>query len=87
MFGISIMIRLQNQAKSYTMTDFPFDLPLRCIKLSNIGDNEIVLDPFCGSGTTCLAARSLNKQYLGFELNPKNVEIAWLRLQGTNTKS
>lgn len=62
---------------------FPVELPLRCIKLANIPDQTIVLDPFAGSGTTAYASKKLNKQYIGFELLKSNVEIAENRLLDT----
>lgn len=40
----------------------------------------VVLDPMCGSGTTCLVARKLCRNYIGIELNPKYVEMARKRL-------
>lgn len=46
--------------------------------LSKKGD--LVLDPFCGSGTTCIAAKTLNRNYLGIEINPEYVELANERL-------
>lgn len=55
---------------------FPLELPRRCIKLSNIPDGSVVLDPFMGSGTTARAAVELGKQFIGFEHNPKYCEIA-----------
>jgi DNA modification methylase len=39
-----------------------------------------VLDPFLGSGTTCLAAEQVNRRCLGFELEPKFVDVAIRRL-------
>lgn len=48
---------------------FPEELPRRLIKMfSYIGDT--VLDPFLGSGTTCLAARNLERNSIGYEINP-----------------
>jgi site-specific DNA-methyltransferase (adenine-specific) len=47
---------------------FPEELPKRLIKMfSFIGDT--VLDPFLGSGTTCLAAKNLNRNSVGYEIN------------------
>lgn len=47
---------------------FPEELPKRLIKMfSFVGDT--VLDPFLGSGTTCLAARNLNRNSVGYEIN------------------
>jgi DNA modification methylase len=42
--------------------------------------NEIVLDPFCGSGTTCLSAMFLERKFIGIEQDPKSIEIAKERL-------
>jgi site-specific DNA-methyltransferase (adenine-specific) len=42
---------------------------------------QIVLDPFCGSGTTLAAARNVERRYLGFESNIEFVEIARRRLE------
>lgn len=47
---------------------------------------EIILDPFVGSGTTCVAAKRLGRKYIGFEINEKYYKIAKDRLQGWNQK-
>lgn len=58
---------------------FPYEIPYRHIKTwTNEGD--LVLDPFAGSGTTLLAARDLNRDYIGFEINPDYYEIMRQRL-------
>lgn len=43
-------------------------------------ENAIILDPFSGSGTTCIAAKNINRHYLGIEIDPHNVEISNKRL-------
>lgn len=43
-------------------------------------EEQIVLDPFAGSGTTCVAAQHLNRHYIGIEIDKKNCEIAEARL-------
>ena len=49
---------------------FPEELPSRLIKMfSFVG--ETVLDPFMGSGTTALAARNLDRNSVGYEINPE----------------
>ncbi len=44
-------------------------------------ENDLVIDPFCGSGTTCVVAKSLNRRYIGIEINPQYVELSKQRLQ------
>jgi len=41
---------------------FPYQLPYRCIKLYSY-INDLIFDPFVGSGTTCLVARDLHRKY------------------------
>ena len=48
--------------------------------LSWSNEGDVVLDPFAGSGTTCLAARDAGRQYVGIEINPEYVEIINRRL-------
>ncbi len=47
-------------------------------------ENDTVLDPFCGSGTTCIAAKTLNRNYLGIEINPEYVVLAKERLANSD---
>jgi len=49
--------------------------------------NNIILDPFCGSGSTCIACKQLNRTYIGFEINEKYVNITNERLKTTTTKN
>ena len=41
---------------------------------------DIVLDPFCGSGTTCVAAAKLGRRFIGIDVNPEAIEITSSRL-------
>jgi hypothetical protein len=43
-------------------------------------EGDLVCDPFCGSGTTLVAAQELNRRIIGFDVNPKYVEMAKARL-------
>ena len=42
---------------------------------------DIVLDPFNGSGTTCIAAKSLKRHYIGIDINPEYVRLAKERVK------
>ena len=48
-------------------TEKPIGLYERIIKASS-NEREVVLDPFAGSGTTCIAAERLNRQWVGIDL-------------------
>ncbi|MCX7713177.1 MAG: site-specific DNA-methyltransferase [Chthoniobacterales bacterium] len=49
--------------------------------------NDIVLDPFLGSGTTALAARNLGRFWLGFEIHPPYAQLALSRLNNSQPQS
>ena len=44
-------------------------------------ENQIILDPFMGSGTTCIAAKYLNRRYIGIDIEYENIKIANERLK------
>lgn len=44
-------------------------------------ENELVLDPFIGSGSTAIACKDTNRRYIGFEINKEYVDLANKRLQ------
>jgi len=58
---------------------FPVELPLRLIKMYSFVD-DIIVDPFMGSGTTAIAAVLCNRKYLGYEINSVYVEKTKNRL-------
>jgi len=53
--------------------------------LAGCSIGEIVLDPFCGTGTTGLVASRLNRRFVGIELNPEYVRLAQKRLASAKT--
>jgi site-specific DNA-methyltransferase (adenine-specific) len=66
--------------KSLTKATFSMDIPTKAIKILSY-KNDIVLDPFAGSGTSLVAAEILNRRWLGIELSPNYVEVARGRVQ------
>jgi len=57
-----------------------------CI-LSHTIENELVLDSFLGSGTTAVACVSLNRRFIGIEIEPKYVQIAERRIRNTREQT
>lgn len=59
---------------------FPVELPHRLINLYSY-EGDIVLDPFCGSGTTCIAALKNNRNYIAYEINQEYVSLSQNRIE------
>ena len=59
---------------------FPEEIVGRCINAA-CPENGIVLDPFLGSGTTCVAAKQLKRRYIGIEISQEYCRIAEERLK------
>ncbi|MFN2302381.1 MAG: DNA-methyltransferase [Anaerolineales bacterium] len=58
---------------------FPIELPHRCIQLYTY-KGEVVLDPFAGSGSTCVAAKGDGRHFVGYEVNPDYCQLIHARL-------
>ena len=54
---------------------FPIELPKRLINLYTYRDG-LVLDPFCGTGATAVAAMALDRRYIGIDVAEEYIEIA-----------
>ena len=61
---------------------FPVELPKRCIEMYSFA-GDIVLDPFNGSGSTCVAAKMTGRTYIGVDLSEEYCDIAQNRLDQT----
>lgn len=66
--------------KRYHTTQKPVQLIERLVKASS-NEGMIVLDPFIGSGSTALAAKRLNRYFIGIDIDPKYCQIAKERLE------
>lgn len=61
----------------------PLSLMEWCIQKSKSAG--LILDPFCGSGTTCVAAKMLGRRYIGIDISEKYCDIARMRLEAVET--
>ena len=75
----SIMIMSFSQEKTGYPTQKPLALLERIIKASS-NENDVVLDPFCGCATTCVAAERLNRKWIGVDISIKAYELVKERL-------
>ena len=78
-FPAELIVFNSNQHDREHPTQKPFELVKKLIQ-KVIGEG-MILDPFLGSGTTCVAAKNLNRKSIGIEINPKYCEIAVKRLR------
>ena len=66
--------------KSLTKATFSLDIPSKAIKILSY-KNDVVLDPFAGSGTSMVAAEILDRRWLGVELSENYCDVARKRVQ------
>ena len=66
--------------KSLTKATFSMDIPTKAIKILSY-KNDIVMDPFAGSGTSLVAAQILDRRWLGIELSENYTNIARTRVE------
>lgn len=59
---------------------FPIELPRRLIQLYTF-EGDIVLDPFCGSGSTPIAAIKAGRNYIGYDIKEEYVELSEKRIK------
>lgn len=71
-------------SSAYGETEHPTEKPVEIIKrfiLHNSNEEDIVLDPFMGSGTTAVACLKTNRKFLGFEISEEYCKIANKRIE------
>lgn len=66
--------------KTLTKATFSMDIPTKAIKILTY-KNDVVLDPFCGSATTIVAAETLERRWVGIELSKKYTQIGLQRVK------
>ena len=65
-------------------TGYPTQKPLALLNITikaSSHPGDLVLDPFCGCATTCIAAESLQRQWIGIDISPKAIELLKYRLE------
>lgn len=70
--------------KAKERTGYPTQKPVLLLnQILNIvtDEGDLVVDPFCGSGTTCVSAKSLKRHFIGIDISMDAVELANLRLE------
>ena len=75
---IKPIINWSGQKTGYP-TQKPLDLLERIIKASS-NEGDLVLDPFCGCATTCVASENLNRQWIGIDVSVKAYDLVRKRL-------
>ncbi len=79
-----------NQVKNVSKKeiDHPCVMPLEVMKriIGIIPDDYVIFDPFMGSGTTALACKELNREFIGTEIDEKYYQIAVDRVNGISQK-
>lgn len=72
---VSGVWKVHPETKGLTLANFPVQLPKNCIQLLTY-KNDVVLDPFMGSGTTAIACLLTERKYIGFEISKKYFEVS-----------
>lgn len=76
---IANIIRVKRQKQDFHPTEKPVQLLKTMIEMSS-NENEVVLDPFAGSGSTLMAAQELRRKWIGIDINPEYIKAATERL-------
>lgn len=76
--------QVKNVSKNKNGNSHPCVMPIEIMKniIGILPEDYIIFDPFMGSGTTAVAAKQLNRQFIGFEIDKEYHRIACERLEG-----
>jgi site-specific DNA-methyltransferase (adenine-specific) len=76
---------IQNKSERPHPVTFPVKLPEMCIKLhGRLNEGTMVLDPFCGIGSTAVASMNLGVSFLGFDINKEFLDTAISRIDNSS---
>ena len=77
-----LLLNSQSKERTGYPTQKPLALLERIIQASS-NPGDVVLDPFCGCATACVAADNLQREWIGIDISPKAVELIHMRLRDT----
>lgn len=80
-WNVDLIKNVSEQKENYT-NQIPEEIIARIIKTTAQPD-QIIFDPFCGSGTTCVVADKLGHDWIGTDISPTVIKICNYRLKGT----
>lgn len=83
--GCKQVIEINNVKKKIHPTEKPIEL-MELFILNSTNENDLILDPFMGSGTTCLSALQTNRCFIGIEKNKEYFNLAKNRLEDLQLK-
>lgn len=86
-YGIKACISdVWNSPAERSNYNHPCPKPLRLMKkIIDLLTADLILDPFCGSGTTCVAAKLIGRRFIGIDISPEYCKIAEMRLKAVET--
>ena len=74
----------KNKLKRQHPATFPDKIPFDLIRVFT-KDGDLILDPMVGSGSTCIAAKKLNRKYIGIDISEEYCKISMDRLENNET--
>ncbi|MGC8901153.1 MAG: DNA methyltransferase, partial [bacterium] len=84
-FGLTSIWRFPPERENSHPAPFPLALPVRCIfSVMDEKKDGLVIDPYCGSGTTLVAAKILEHNFIGIDISKEYVEFCEKRLKNYN---
>ena len=79
--GTKQIIQINNVSNKQHPTEKPINL-MKILIENSTSENDVVIDTFMGTGATCIAAKELNRKFIGIEKEPKYYELAVGRVFG-----
>ena len=79
--GTKQIIQIDNVSNKQHPTEKPINL-MKILIQNSTNENDVIIDAFMGTGATCLAAKELNRKFIGIEKEVKYYELAVARVLG-----